>query len=83
MSIMNADLDAAIRDVIAGSLRMPLDQVGPAASITDDLGADSLLHMTVIMDLERRFAITIPDAEAARCVTVRDVVAVVRRRITR
>ncbi|MGB8852339.1 MAG: acyl carrier protein [Pirellulales bacterium] len=80
---MNADLDAAIRDVIAGSLRMPLDQMVPGASITDDLGADSLLHMTVIMDLERRFAITIPDAEAARCTTVHDVVAVVRRRITR
>lgn len=48
----------------------------------EDLGADSLLHMTVVMDLERRFGIMISDAEAARLVLVGDAVAAVRQRVT-
>ena len=76
-----ADLDAAIRRVIATSIGVPGERVVDAASIVDDLGADSLLHITVVMDLERRFGITIPDVEAARLVSVGDVVAVVRRRL--
>jgi len=73
------DLAADIRREIARSIGVPVERVVDSASIVDDLGADSLLHMTVIMDLERRFGITISDAEAAQFVSVGDAVKAVRR----
>jgi acyl carrier protein len=52
----------------------------PGASLVDDLGVDSLLHMTMVVGLEQRFDIMIPDAIAARCAVVGDVIEAVRTR---
>ena len=50
-------------------------QVTPEASFTNDLGADSLDTVELIMELEKEFDLSIPDEEAEKIVTVGDAIA--------
>ena len=56
-------------------------KVIPSASFTKDLGFDSLDAVEVIMELEKAYHISIPDADAERMVTVHDAVLFVRRQL--
>ena len=71
-------LDASIRAEVARQLGVAGERIVPAASLTEDLGVDSLLHMTLVVGLEQRFEIMIPDSVAARFVCVGDVIDAVR-----
>jgi acyl carrier protein len=73
-------LEAAIRTEIARQLGVAAERIVPGASLADDLGVDSLLHMTMVVGLEQRFEIMIPDAIAARFAVVGDVIVAVRSR---
>jgi len=77
-----ASLESAIRTELARQLGVAGDRILPAASLVDDLGVDSLLHMTMVVGLEARFEIVIPDAVAARFTSVGDVIEAVRSRAT-
>jgi acyl carrier protein len=59
-----------IRDIIIVQLGVRFDQVVPEASFTDDLGADSLDLVEMVMALEEEFDIQIPDADAEKIGTV-------------
>jgi acyl carrier protein len=50
------------------------DEVTPAASIVDDLGADSLDVVEIVMALEEEFEIEIPDEDAEKIKTVQQIV---------
>ena len=56
--------------MIADQLQIDEDQVKPDASFMDDLGADSLDTVELIMALEEEFDIEIPDSEAEKIRTV-------------
>ena len=73
-------LDGLILAEIARQLGVDGNRVVPGASLADDLGVDSLLHMTMVVGLEQRFDIMIPDAVAARFAQVGDVIEAVRSR---
>lgn len=73
-------LESRIRTEIARQLGVADERVVPGASLVDDLGVDSLLHMTMVVGLEQRFDIMIPDAIAARFADVGDVIEAVRSR---
>jgi acyl carrier protein len=75
-------LDSAIRTEIARQLGVAVERIMTDASLVDDLGVDSLLHMTMVVGLEQRFEIMIPDAIAARFTSVGDVTEAVRSRAT-
>lgn len=77
-----ASLESAIRAEIARQLGVAADRIVPAALLVDDLGVDSLLHMTMVVGLEQRFDMMIPDAVAARFTSVGDVIEAVRSRAT-
>ena len=49
------------------------EEVTPQASIKDDLGADSLDVVEIVMGLEEEFEVTIPDTEAEKIVTVQQI----------
>jgi len=75
-------LEAAILTEIARQLGVAVERIVTNASLADDLGVDSLLHMTMVVGLEQRFEIMIPDALAARFASVGDVIEAVRSRAT-
>lgn len=63
-----------VRDIIVEQLGVEEDAVKMEASFIDDLGADSLDIVELIMALEEEFDIEIPDGEAENIKTVADVV---------
>ncbi len=62
-----------VKDIIVEQLGVDADQVTENASFVNDLGADSLDTVELIMAFEEEFGIEIPDDEAEKIKTVKDV----------
>ena len=69
-----------IIDIIANQLGVDKDMVTPGANIVDDLGADSLDVVELVMALEEAFDTEIPDEDAEQIRTVQDVFDYMQRR---
>ena len=61
-----------VRGIIAEQLGVKLEEVTDAASFIEDLGADSLDTVELVMALEEEFGIEIPDEDAEKMITVGD-----------
>ena len=66
-------IEERIKGIIAERLELKADQIVPDASLQEDLGADSLDAVELIMALEEEFGIDIPDAHAEELKTVGNV----------
>ncbi len=69
-----ADVFAQVKEVIVEKLSVDADKVTLEASFVDDLGADSLETVELIMGLEDKFGVTIADEDAEKIRTVKDAV---------
>jgi len=67
-------VEAKVRDIIVEQLGVNPDQVTTEASFVDDLGADSLDTVELVMALEEEFGLEIPDEEAEKITKVSDAV---------
>ena len=63
-----------VREIIVEQLGVEPDQVKPESNFVDDLGADSLDTVELIMSFEEEFGVEIPDHEAEKIKTVQDVI---------
>ena len=63
-----------VSKIIVDQLGVEEDEVTPAASFTDDLGADSLDIVELVMAFEEEFDLEIPDEDAEKITTVKDAV---------
>ncbi|GAB6074342.1 acyl carrier protein [Nautilia lithotrophica] len=63
-----------VKEVIVEQLNVAPEEVKPEAKFVEDLGADSLDVVEMIMALEEKFEIEIPDSEAEKIQTVQDVI---------
>ncbi|HLD40741.1 MAG TPA: acyl carrier protein [Candidatus Omnitrophota bacterium] len=63
-----------VKSIIAEQLGVKAEEVTPAASFIDDLGADSLDTVELVMALEEEFGIEIPDEDAEKMATVGDAI---------
>jgi acyl carrier protein len=63
-----------VKEVIVEQLNVAPEEVKPEAKFVEDLGADSLDVVEMIMALEEKFEIEIPDSDAEKIQTVQDVV---------
>jgi len=68
-----------VKEIIAEQLDVAEDQITMEAVITDDLGADSLDVVDLVMDLEDAFSIEIPDEAMADIKTIGDIVAYIEK----
>ncbi|MCI6177520.1 MAG: acyl carrier protein [Campylobacter sp.] len=66
-----------VRDVVVEQLSVAPDAVKLESKIIEDLGADSLDVVELVMALEEKFEVEIPDSEAEKLKTIQDVVAFV------
>ncbi len=64
-----------IKELIVEQLGVEADKVKPEASFIDDLGADSLDIVELIMAIEEEFDLEVPDEEAEKLKTVQDVIS--------
>ncbi|TDI75195.1 MAG: acyl carrier protein [Bacteroidetes bacterium] len=76
---MSNDLTAKITAIIVDKLGVDEGDINLEASFTNDLGADSLDTVELIMELEKEFDITIPDEDAENITTVGDAVSYVEK----
>ncbi|MAO71564.1 MAG: acyl carrier protein [Flavobacteriales bacterium] len=70
-----SDVTTKVKAIIVDKLGVDDSEVTPTASFTDDLGADSLDTVELIMEFEKEFDIQIPDDQAEKIATVGDAVS--------
>jgi len=69
-----SDIDVRVKKIIVEQLGVSADEVTESASFVDDLGADSLDTVELVMALEEEFECEIPDEEAENITTVKQAV---------
>ena len=69
-----SDIAARVKAIIVDKLGVDENEVTNEASFTNDLGADSLDTVELIMEFEKEFSISIPDDQAEKIATVGQVV---------
>jgi acyl carrier protein len=74
-----SDIEQRIKNIICEQLDVAEDDVVPTASFVDDLGADSLDQVELIMAMEEEFDVSIPDEDAEKIATVKDAIAYVTK----
>ena len=72
------EISSKIKGIIAEQLGVALDEVKEGASFIEDLGADSLDIVELIMALEEEFEVEIPDEDAEKIQTVGDAIKFVQ-----
>ena len=70
-----SDVTTKVKAIIVDKLGVDEAEVTPTASFTDDLGADSLDTVELIMEFEKEFDIQIPDDKAEKIATVGDAIS--------
>jgi acyl carrier protein len=70
---MAASVEERVREIISEQLNVSKEEVVPDASFTDDLGADSLDLVELVMALEEEFEIEVSDEDAEKIRKVKDV----------
>lgn len=70
-----ADIESRVRDIIVNELGVEPSKVTTEASFVEDLGADSLDTVELVMAFEEEFGIEIPDEDAEKMETVGDAIA--------
>lgn len=76
---MADSIESRVKEIIVTELGVEENQVTNEASFMEDLGADSLDTVELVMALEEEFGIDIPDSDAERMRTVGDAVGYIRK----
>ncbi|UCF57230.1 MAG: acyl carrier protein [Deltaproteobacteria bacterium] len=74
-----ADIEEKVKEIICEQLNVSAEDVVPEASFVDDLGADSLDQVELIMAMEEEFDISVPDEDAEKIATVKDAIEYVEK----
>ena len=69
-----ASIQEQVYEIIQRKLSVNPEQITPEASFTEDLGADSLDTVELVMDLEEQFNLTIPEEDQENLRTVQDAI---------
>ena len=73
-----ADIDGRVKEIIVNELGVEAEKVTEEASFVEDLGADSLDTVELVMAFEEEFGIEIPDEDAEKLQTVGDAIRYLR-----
>jgi acyl carrier protein len=69
---LRMDVEAKVKEIIVQQLGVDAEKVTPEASFVDDLGADSLDVVELVMAFEEEFGVEIPDEAAEKIATVKN-----------
>ena len=75
------DVNAKVKEIIVDKLGVEESQITPEASFTNDLGADSLDIVELVMGFESEFGLSIPDEDAEKIATVGDAVSYLEEKL--
>lgn len=74
------DIEHRVKTIVAEQLGIEQSRIANTSSLADDLGADSLDDVELVMAIEDEFAIEIPDSDAEACKTVQAIIDYVAKR---
>lgn len=74
-------VEEKVIEIIAQKLNLSKDQIKPEASFVEDLGADSLDLVELVMAMEEAFGMEVPDEDAEKLRTVKDVIDYIKARL--
>lgn len=77
--LTTTEIAEKVRGVLAEELKVGSEELQPEKRIAEDLGADSLQRVELVMKLEEAFGVKIPDDEAMGLVTVQDAINYVQK----
>ena len=75
------DSEAKVKQIIVNKLNVSEDKVVPEASFINDLGADSLDTVELVMEFEKEFGIQVPDEDAEKIRTVGDAINYLKQKL--
>ena len=76
---MADNIQEKVTEIIVEQLGVSADQVKPESKMIEDLGADSLDAVELVMAVEEEFGIEVPDEEAEKLISVGDIIAHVEK----
>ncbi len=79
---MSQDVEAKVKSIIIDKLGVDESEVTHEANFTNDLGADSLDTVELIMEFEKEFDISIPDEDAENIATVGNAVEYLQEKVS-
>jgi len=77
--VVMSSIQERVTDIVVEQLGLERDKVHPESKFVDDLGADSLDTVELVMALEEEFEIEIPDEEAEKITTLREAITYVEQ----
>jgi len=80
-STASTGLEDRVAEIIVEQLQVSRDEVVPEASFVDDLGADSLDIVELVMAMEEEFDVEIPDEDAEKIQTIGDAVTYLKEKL--
>ena len=78
---MSTDIEAKVKEIICAQLEVSPEKVKPEASFVDDLKADSLAVVELVLALEEAFSIEIPDEDTEQIKCVKDAVDYIKSHV--
>lgn len=81
MTMKTNEIEARVKKIVVEQLGVKEEEVTTDASFVDDLGADSLDTVELVMALEEEFETEIPDEEAEKIITIKDAVNYIVNRV--
>jgi acyl carrier protein len=76
-----SEVTSKVKEIIVNKLGVDEAQVVPEASFTNDLGADSLDTVEMVMEFEKSFNLQIPDEDAEKITTVGDAITYIESKV--
>jgi acyl carrier protein len=76
---MAADIETTVKEIIVEQLDVKPEDVSEAKTFTEDLGADSLAIVELVLALEEKFEVKIPDDEVDKIKTVGDAISYIKQ----
>jgi acyl carrier protein len=76
-----SEVEAKVKEIIMDKLGTSEEKITPEASFRNDLGADSLSTVELMMELEEAFGVEIEDEEAEKIQTVKDAIAYIEQKM--
>ncbi len=73
-----SDIEVKVKEIIVEKLGVDEAEVKPESSFANDLGADSLDTVELIMEFEKEFGVSIPDDKAEKIATVGDAISYIK-----
>jgi acyl carrier protein len=73
------EIETKVKEIISSQLEVSIEKLKPEASIVEDLKADSLAVVELVLGFEQEFGITIPEEDTEQIKTVGDAISYIKR----